>query len=1110
MERETCQQINRKGIIMEKQYNPWPGLASYKDPGKIDEDARYNFCGRQSETYDLLQLIENRSVVTLYGSTGIGKTSLLCAGVFPILRKRYDSHSKAEKGSRFFPVYVRLCSPSQLEDTSNMTYAEILIKCIEKEMKLKESRVKNSPFKNDISCTIWHYFHSHHFYNENMESITPVIVLDQFEEVFAYREKDKKIETFLNQLYTLAEDRLPWEDYNGYHAADFRFVISLREDKFFYMENYVDTLRLSLFKENRYRLLPLKYEQAEQIITIPGEKLINHNNKDKIARLIIEQSRSKDRGDINTLLLSLICNQIYEKSSPNHSFTVEKVKELSPNVLSQFYSDITCRLPIKERGVMEELLVKEGRRVQVSEEEFLKKVPHGKYLLKQHEQSILRNVDKKVEVIHDQLAIFMEEMKPTTRLEIYRQRMKTGGWVVVVIFAIVSLSWLAYKIPQFLWHETIPLDGPIVNTHFKTEGTSKPFSIPSGVLNLASNDVVEHRAFQANPDIQELHLGDSCIIDYFAFQKCPNLKTVYFDGKGILMKANAFSGCNKIESIIVSDSCDFLDFGSQDIFRGLSRVVVNGNNPNFMTFGNTLLIKCHAGTKPYWNVICSYKDTQMRRFYYSDGSSSLHISGEVILPQLEDSIALDSMKVVYGTTFDISKGENPDTITYKVLTCKSPEQGIFSKGVQNNPKVIGIDMPEVVHVPDKAFEQNERLRAVNLPSADDVGEEAFANCKALENVYIPKVSIMKNRAFSGCSSLKEIQLPMTEEIGSSCFWNCDSLECLIAPSLRVINESAFAQSGLRIADFPSVEEVKQGAFQNCNRLKRIVLPSVKAIDIDFYGCDSLEEIIVPTSIEKQVLEDLERCYHLTANRKFFELSDHRGGLSVLKSVSVPDSTYYADGDTLNLFSDISLYCKRLVLSKHIRVLGSSASRMLHQEVSVEHGNPTFFSFKNVVYDKDGMAFHAEGVEHAYFMNYGIGNGKKYKYQAKFSDDLKSIYIHYPQKNNVMVYVEKCIPIENGMSYRNDSSFIKTVTLRIPYGYKKYFENNPDYQIFKTIEELSLWETVLIDMEWKITKKIWTYSLRKLFMPILIISIVLLLVLLCGYVKKNLSTYERPK
>ena len=1084
-----------------KRYNPWPGLASYKDPGKNGENAHYQFCGRLSETYDLLQLIENRSVVTLYGSTGIGKTSLLCAGVFPILRQRTSYHLNGEKGSSFFPIYVRLCSPSQLKksEVSNMTYADILIKCIEQEIKVSDSKVKNSPYENETNCTLWHYFHTHHFYNDNMELLTPVIVLDQFEEVFAICKNDNKIETFLNQLYTLAEDRIPWEEYNGYHAADFRSVISLREDKFFYMENYVDTLRLSLFKENRYRLLPLKYEQAEQVITIPGEKLIDHDNMKEIAKLIIEQSRSKDRGDINTLLLSLICNQIYEKSSPTHKFTVEKVKELSPNVLKQFYSDITNSLPITERRDMEDLLVKDGRRIKVSKEEFLEKVPHGEYLLEQNEQSILHNSNQTVEVIHDQLAILMEEMKSATRLDFYRQRMKTGGWLALTFIALLLVLWFTYIIPQYIWHETIPLDGPIVNTHFKTEGTSKPFSIPSGVLNLASNVVVEHRAFQANPDIRELHLGDSCNIDYFAFQKCPNLKTVYFDGKGLLMKANAFSGCNKIESIIVSDSCDFLYIGSQDIFRGLSRVVVNGNNPNFMTFGNTLLIKHHTGAKPYWNVICSYKDTQMRRFYYANGSSSLHISGEVILPQLEDSIALDSMRVVYGTTFDISKGEDPDTISYKVLTCKSPEQGTFPKGVHNNPKVIGIDMPEIVHIPNKAFEQNERLRAANLPSVYDVGEDAFANCKALENVYIPKASIMKNRAFSGCSSLKEIQLPMIEEIGSSCFRNCDSLECVIAPSMRVINESAFAQSGLLIADFPSVEEVRQGAFQNCNRLKRIILPSVKTIDIDFYGCDSLEEIVIPTSMEHKVLDEIDNKYKFVPNRKFFELSEHKGNLSVLKSVLSPDTTYFADGDTLNLSSGHSLYCRRLVWSKHIRVIGNTGYRMLHKEVSVEHGNPKFFSFKNVVYDKDGIVFNAEGAEHVYFMNYGIGNGGKHNYQANLSYDLKSIYLHYPQKNNVRIYVEKRIPIENGTIYQNDSSFLKTITLRIPYGYKKYFENNPDYQIFKSVEELSLWETLAMNMEWKVTKEIWAHSVGKSFMSLVIVSIVLILVTLCGYV-----------
>lgn len=1086
---------------MKQNSNPWPGLASYKDPKEYYKGESYLFCGRQNETYDLLQLIENRRVVTLYGSTGIGKTSLLCAGVFPVLRQRTDYRSDSGN-NKFYPIYIRLNSPSQLQDDEiiNMPYSEILNKCLEKDLEVKESKVKDSPYtpEKDETNIIWHYFHSHCFYlKEGQEQVTPVVVFDQFEELFARSKNDKKIEIFLKQLYTLAEDRLPWKDTKGYYTADFRFIISIREDKFFYMENYVDSLRLSLFKENRYRLMPLKDDQAEEVITIPGEELIDHHNKKEIARLIIEQSKSKDRGDINTLLLSLICNQIYEKSSPNHQFTLEKVKELSPNVLKQFYTDITRNLPLKERQIMEDLLVKESRRVLVSEEEFLEKVPHGKYLLTKDEQSILRNSDKKVEVIHDQLAILMEEMKSVTRLEIYRERMKTGGLVALSFLVLLVLAWFTYIIPQLFWRDTVPLDGPISNTLFKTTGIDRPYSVPSGVLNLASNVVVEHRAFQTNPDIRELHIGDSCNIHYFAFQKCPNLRTLYFDGKGILLLDNAFSGCDNVESIIVSDSCSFSYLGSQDRFKRLSRIVVDGKNPNFRTFGNTLLIKQPSGNKPFWKVISSDKNTKMKRFHHGDGSSSLHIAGEVILPYMEDSIALDSMKAVYGTTFDISRGEIPDTNSYKVLTCINPDQGSFPKGVQNNSKVIGIDMSDVIHVPSRAFERNDRLYSAYLPDVYDVGEDAFSYCASLENVYLPKASIIKDRAFSWCKSLKEIGLPLLKEMGALCFFNCDSLQTVSAPDLKVINESAFAQSGLQKAEFPSVEIVKQGAFQNCSRLKSIVLPSLKSIDLDFYGCDSLEEIIIPTSLEAQIMADIENRYKLVPNRKFFELDGRRGNLSILKSVLSPDTTYYADGDTLDLFPDHSLYCRRLVLSKHISVIGSVGSDRLHKEITVEHGNATFFSFRNVVYDKDGMVFHANGVEHAYFMNYGIGNGFK-GYQADLSYDLKSIYLHYPQKNNLHVYVRRVIPIKNGESYQNDSIFLNTVTLRVPYGYKKYYENMPEYKLFKNVEEISRWETTLISIEWYITKKLWSFSNKGWSHLILVLIIVLALISLSGH------------
>ena len=78
-----------------KNSNPWAGPSSYPDPQNGGNPLL--FCGRENESFDVAHLIDNNVFVTLYGRSGTGKTSLLNAGVFPLLRK---------KG--YLPVSVRL------------------------------------------------------------------------------------------------------------------------------------------------------------------------------------------------------------------------------------------------------------------------------------------------------------------------------------------------------------------------------------------------------------------------------------------------------------------------------------------------------------------------------------------------------------------------------------------------------------------------------------------------------------------------------------------------------------------------------------------------------------------------------------------------------------------------------------------------------------------------------------------------------------------------------------------------------------------------------------------------------------------------------------------
>jgi hypothetical protein len=71
--------------------NPWPGLSAF------DEAAERYFNGRQEEAAALRRLVAQGALSVLFGASGLGKTSLLKAGLFPLLRRDH-----------VLPVYVRL------------------------------------------------------------------------------------------------------------------------------------------------------------------------------------------------------------------------------------------------------------------------------------------------------------------------------------------------------------------------------------------------------------------------------------------------------------------------------------------------------------------------------------------------------------------------------------------------------------------------------------------------------------------------------------------------------------------------------------------------------------------------------------------------------------------------------------------------------------------------------------------------------------------------------------------------------------------------------------------------------------------------------------------
>ncbi len=406
--------------------NPWLGLASYEEPKKDGND--YQFCGRDDETLEVVRLIDNNLFITLYGSSGIGKTSLLRAGVIPILRRK-----------DYFPLYVRLS-----QEPKEMSFAEAIVH------KLQDSGLtvtSNADVRHPDSTDrlyLWDYFATTSFQDEGRE-VYPVIILDQFEEVF--REGYKaKAELLLRQIYLLLNDELEMPSEAGWSAdTNYRFVASIREDFLFVLEDSIDENSLDLYKNNRYRLRPMKPEQARQVVLVPGKDCIEETAREAVAERTISLARRPQSDDIDTLLLSLVCFGTYGKKK-GEKITASDLDVWKDNPMEVYYQDAVQKLSAPQiRYIQQHFIREDGSRRRVAVAEVLPVLGEATYRqLTEGPSRLFATAETgKVELLHDQLSMAVyEERKAFEEREQkrkQRQRMMRIGFAAsaIAILAVV-------------------------------------------------------------------------------------------------------------------------------------------------------------------------------------------------------------------------------------------------------------------------------------------------------------------------------------------------------------------------------------------------------------------------------------------------------------------------------------------------------------------------------------------------------------------------------------------------------------------------------------------------------------------------------------------------
>jgi len=417
-------------------YNPWAGLASYEDPATAER--KLKFCGRDDDSYDLARLIMGNVFVTLYGKSGIGKTSLLNAGVFPELR-----------GEQYSPDSLRL---GIRDEEHPQSYQSMIIDAIGRIVKRIETVNVIAEQKDEQSIDyLWNYFARHRFYDKNDEPTTPVFVFDQFEEVF--RGHRDEAEILLKQLDYIndkdhALDRCEIDGQTYRYEQNFRFVVSIREDDLYLLEDSIDNCYLPALKRCRYRLRSLSEDGARDAILIPGKGLFNPGEEDAIAKSIISKSRNDD-GSISTNIISLLCSRIYvdyKKSGENHITPLLVDNFLKGNPFEQFYNEATRGFSDREKSYIEDNFVDStGRRNSIPESNFLKHVPNGAALLEGDKRILQRTStssdgkNNRVELIHDSFCAPLSNQK-----EKREKRKRLYQLALVSLIAILSLSAIVY------------------------------------------------------------------------------------------------------------------------------------------------------------------------------------------------------------------------------------------------------------------------------------------------------------------------------------------------------------------------------------------------------------------------------------------------------------------------------------------------------------------------------------------------------------------------------------------------------------------------------------------------------------------------------------------
>src|SRR5262245_34257374 len=342
--------------------HPWLGLDSFS------EDTRGYFYGRDEEVAELARRVQRKLLTILFGQSGLGKTSILRAGLVPRLR----NHG-------YCPIYVRIDYSSDAPSP-----AEQIKRAIQ-----QTARRSGQWTQAGVAVegeTLWEFLHHRDdvLLDEAGKPLIPLLIFDQFEEIFTLAQTDEagraRAALFVADLADLVENRPPASveakldaddsiaERFDFARGDYRVLIALREDYLAPLEGF--KTRMPSITQNRLRLAPMTGTQGLQAVLRPGKNLVSQEVAEAIVRFVAGGSEIAN-AEVEPSLLSLVCRELNDTriAQGRDEISLDLLAGSHDTILSNFYERALADQPLAVRRTIEdELLTESGFRENLAEE----------------------------------------------------------------------------------------------------------------------------------------------------------------------------------------------------------------------------------------------------------------------------------------------------------------------------------------------------------------------------------------------------------------------------------------------------------------------------------------------------------------------------------------------------------------------------------------------------------------------------------------------------------------------------------------------------------------------------------------------------------------------